>query len=393
MPGTLGGATLGAGGATNTQWNPAQQPTAPASSGYTRISQDSGLMGPQGSGIVPVGQQGAANVGGFQTGGYQYNIAPQGNIQSSTLDNSGQFNTNAINAAQMPVSSVQAGQAYMQNMQDAYWNQAQSRLNPQWQTQSDQMAAQLANQGITPGSEAWNRQMSQFNLAKNDAYGQAMNQAILNSGAEAARMQGMDISAGNFANQAAQQNYQNQLTSQQAQNAALTGQQNAALAASNFANQAQQQQWNQAMGQAQLNNAALGQQQGFATKEDVAKKNLAAANAQSAAANAAAGNQMALGLAQIQSQQQLAEMGMSLQARGMQDTERTQDFNMAQQMQAQPYLLQNLAMQGMNIPTDMPNMPSVNQMQAAQLPQGFGQQAAAANNQSSGGIGSMIGSV
>jgi hypothetical protein len=266
---------------------------------------------------VPLHQQPANSLGGFQTQGFQYGLGPTGNINMNSMNNAGGYDTNYIGAQRMPVGSVGNSGPYQQQMQEAYYNQAKSRLDPQWQNAQNDMSTQLTNQGITPGSEAYNRQMQSFNQGRNDAYGSAANTAIMNSGQEAARMQGMDINAGNFANQAAQQNYQNRLTSQGAYNQALTGQQGLDLAARGFGNQAQQQGWNQRMGEAQLNNQAWGQNQ-------------------------------QLGL-QNKSLDQTYSLGLGNQAltgRGLENQERNMDFNQALQMGRYPYELQNLIMQG-----------------------------------------------
>jgi hypothetical protein len=360
--------------ATNPQWGPQQTPLPSTAQGGTGFS-SAGLIGAQGSGIVPVGQQPAASQGGFQTGGYQYGLESQDPIQKSIIDNSGQYNVGAIDPAKMPVGSVQAGDPYMQKMQDAYLAQANRTLDPQWQGRADQMSAQLANQGITPGSEAWNRQMSQFNLGRNDAYGSAQNQAILNSGQEAARMQGMDINAGNFANQAAQQNFTNQLTSQEAQNAALTGQQNASLAAGNFANAAQGQGFQQDLSQAQLNNAAFGQQQQVALGEDVAAKQLAASKLNAQGARASAGAQMQLGMAQLANQTAAQRASAANEARRIDLAQNQQAFDNSYTGQMRQLDYQDRLM-GQGVPQN-PGLPNPGQMGAGQIPAGYipGQQA------------------
>lgn len=48
------------------------------------------------------------------------------------------------------------------------------RLDPRFAQQEDQLRTRLANQGVTAGSEAWNREMQALNQAKNDAYNQLM---------------------------------------------------------------------------------------------------------------------------------------------------------------------------------------------------------------------------
>lgn len=47
---------------------------------------------------------------------------------------------------------------------------ASARLDPQWAANDSKQAAALANQGITPGSEAYDNAMRSYNAAKNDAY-------------------------------------------------------------------------------------------------------------------------------------------------------------------------------------------------------------------------------
>ena len=59
----------------------------------------------------------------------------------------------------------------------SYANQT-ARLDPQWAANKEAQDAQLANQGITQGSEAYDNAMRTFNQAKNDAYQQAENAAI-----------------------------------------------------------------------------------------------------------------------------------------------------------------------------------------------------------------------
>lgn len=54
---------------------------------------------------------------------------------------------------------------------------ANSRLQPQFQQQEDQLRTRLLNSGITEGSEAWNRSYQQMNQAQNDS----RQQSILNA--------------------------------------------------------------------------------------------------------------------------------------------------------------------------------------------------------------------
>lgn len=65
---------------------------------------------------------------------------------------------------------------------NAAYGQATSRLDPQWQQREQATAAQLANQGLTPGSMAYNAQMQNQNMARNDAYSQALYNAQTGAG-------------------------------------------------------------------------------------------------------------------------------------------------------------------------------------------------------------------
>lgn len=335
----------------------------------------------------PSGAQGAPGVppgtDPSQPGWTYGSGTPQGQIQTGMSP--GQVNTGYINPQQMPVQNVQQGSPYMQRMEDAYYQHAASRLDPRFQQQQAGLEGQLANMGLTRGSEAWNREMQNLSFERNDAYGAASQQAILNSGAEAARLQGMDINAGQFANTAAQQGYQNQITSQQAQNAAGGQQFNQNLQAGQFGNAAQQQSYAQQLAQAQLRNDAMGRQadqslqgqqianqfalgtegnrlqgvnignqydlgirgnetqrygydQSLAGTRYASDQSLRGAQASAGAASAAAAAQAAIGNRSLDMQQQ------------------QQNWNQYRQGLALPYEMQNLQMNGM-YPTGMPNAP------------------------------------
>jgi Chaperone of endosialidase len=58
------------------------------------------------------------------------------------------------------------------------YNQAASRLDPQFSQREESLRAQLANQGLDPGSEAATAEMGNFGRQRNDAYSSAMANAI-----------------------------------------------------------------------------------------------------------------------------------------------------------------------------------------------------------------------
>lgn len=85
------------------------------------------------------------------------------------------INTGPLNFGSLP--AVQDPTLLNQNTSNALYNQATSRLDPQWQTNDRQLQDRLASQGIPLGSEAYDHAMQDFNLAKNDAYTSAQNSA------------------------------------------------------------------------------------------------------------------------------------------------------------------------------------------------------------------------
>ena len=197
-------------------------------------------------------------------GGYVYGIGPQ-----TALD----------------TSKIGTGDAYMKQMQDAYYAQGAARLDPQMQQQQSGLEAQLANMGLTRGSEAWNNEMQRQAFNSNDAYAKLRNEAILNSGSEAQRLQGMNIA------------------SQTTQNTALG------------------QQFGQNLSQAQLANAGYGALQGniltregFRSQEQIAASNAAAQAATAAAQIASAEKISASNLA---GQERMSAAGLAQQGKAL----------------------------------------------------------------------------
>lgn len=110
--------------------------------------------------------------------------------------------------------------------QDAVYNQATSRLDPQFENAQHDLDSKLANQGVTQGSEAYQRAEDEFSRNKTDAYNQANYSAVgagnslqnqLYGQALAGRQQtvGEDTTAGNFANSGQAQQYSQALQNAQ----------------------------------------------------------------------------------------------------------------------------------------------------------------------------------
>jgi hypothetical protein len=66
-----------------------------------------------------------------------------------------------------------SGEEAAARARDAVYNQARSRLDPQWAAQEESNRTRLLNQGLTEGSEAYNRAMDRLANQRTDAYNQA----------------------------------------------------------------------------------------------------------------------------------------------------------------------------------------------------------------------------
>ncbi|WP_242394855.1 hypothetical protein [Anaeromyxobacter oryzisoli] len=73
--------------------------------------------------------------------------------------------------------AIGTGDEARKSATDAYYKQATSRLDPEWSQREEATRAQLANQGLDPGSEAYDNAMGNLERARNDAYSSAENQA------------------------------------------------------------------------------------------------------------------------------------------------------------------------------------------------------------------------
>jgi hypothetical protein len=125
-----------------------------------------------------------------------------------------------------------------QQAQDATYKSYASRLDPQWQQSDEALQSQLANQGITPGSTAYNNAMDTQARARNDAYSQANQNAVMQGNQEQNQLFNQSAQAGAFGNTAAGQAFQQ------------------ALGQAGFTNQALGQQFGQNLNNAQLGNQA-----------------------------------------------------------------------------------------------------------------------------------------
>ena len=83
--------------------------------------------------------------------------------------------------------------AARQQAQDALYGRSTGYLDPQWQESQRKSEAQLANQGLVPGTPAYDRAYANLARAKEAAYTGARQDAIAGGGAEAQRAQEMAL--------------------------------------------------------------------------------------------------------------------------------------------------------------------------------------------------------
>jgi hypothetical protein len=67
----------------------------------------------------------------------------------------------------------------LQQVEDAMYGQGAQYLDPQYKQIENEMRVRLANQGIVPGTEAYNTEMENFGLRKQKAYGDLTQSSIL----------------------------------------------------------------------------------------------------------------------------------------------------------------------------------------------------------------------
>ena len=226
----------------------------------------------RGVGEPTIGLATGANAGPMQMGVNTYSdvargIAPSGQINQGVYQNAGQIRTN-----------VQDPTLVQQQVTDALYQQQANILDPQFTRSQARLENQLANQGITRGSEAWNTAMQEANLQKQQAYESARQSAIGQGVSAASGLYQNQLAGMGAANQALGQQFGQGVTAQQAQNAAQAQQfgQNQAqqqaynqalaqqfgqgLQGAQFANTAQSQAYQQQLSNAQMQNQARAQQ-------------------------------------------------------------------------------------------------------------------------------------
>lgn len=140
-----------------------------------------------------------------------------GNYDTSNYDNTlknmtGQAFDMSKNLSRMPEYqfSVNGSDDARQRMENAVYQSAVDKLNPQYQQQRADLETSLANKGISVGSEAYQRAMNNLQQKQNEALNQAAYQSIAAGQGAYSQSLNDSINSANFNNNS-QLNYIQQI--------------------------------------------------------------------------------------------------------------------------------------------------------------------------------------
>jgi hypothetical protein len=217
------------------------------------VDQGFGQLLPQGMNLTGMAmdplQRAATMTGGLPTGLDLSNVQPVANLtpgafQTAVTAGAGGQPLPGVQTAAGTGQPVQTSVSsnfptLIKQAQDAAYQQQTQYLDPQFSQGRQQLTQQLADQGLQPGTEAYDRAMGDFNRQQQMAYQSAQTSAVQAGNAQEQSLFGQSLGAGQFANAA-----QGQMFGQ-------------ALQGGEFANQAQQQMFGQGFNQANLYNQAV----------------------------------------------------------------------------------------------------------------------------------------
>lgn len=164
-----------------------------------------------------------------------------------------------------------------QQVTDALYKQQTQYLDPQFAQSQAKLENQLANQGITRGSEAWNNAIQEQARQKQQAYESARQSAIGQGVGAASTLFGNQLAGGQFVNQAQGQQFGQNQAQLQAYNQAQQAMYDQLMGNANLRNAAQSQLFNQRLSNAQLYNAGL--QQDFGNQQTLRQEPINILNA------------------------------------------------------------------------------------------------------------------
>ena len=268
---------------------------------------------------------------------------PTTNVQSSVPTTNVQSSVDFSNASAAPTLDSFTGQ------RDQITDAMMARLQPYIDRDREALRTQLNNQGIGQGTEAYGWDMDQFQRGVNDQRiaallaGDTEQQNLFNN-AMSLRNQGTSeaLAAGNFANNAAAQEFSQNLSAGNFANNAADQSFNQGLAAGNFANSAANQEFNQSLSAGNFANTAANQE---------FNQSLAAGNFSNAVSDAMFNQQMAQAGFNNTAQQQ--EYNQMLNSASLSNSARTQGLQEAEFLRTEPLNILNALRTGnqASIPT------------------------------------------
>ena len=202
-----------ASGIAGSAYNYDGQPAAPTAQGITNAADIAARsvatpFNLRGSAPSTAGISGAANTAEAAMGQeFNYDGLP-GAFNTQGAQSAVQTVTDAygnpLNYSGAPAAPT-ADAAARQQVIDSVYGQMSSRLDPRFAGEQRALETQLANSGISRGTEAFSGSMEDFYRGRNDAYQGAQNAAIQAGGAEQSRLFGLGSAARQ--NTIAEQNY------------------------------------------------------------------------------------------------------------------------------------------------------------------------------------------
>jgi hypothetical protein len=189
-----------------------------------------------GAGGTAVGQGGTLGTMGMgligQGAGWAPNVQPTanfGNVPNIPVLTPSSFQTSVTGGAGgQALPGVQTGvgvdsSTLVKQAQDAAYKSQTQYLDPQFSQARQQLTQQLADQGLQPGTEAYDRAQGDFNRQQQQAYQSAQNQAVAAGNAQEQALFGQAVTGGQFANQAQQQMFGQGFNLANLYNQAVTG--------------------------------------------------------------------------------------------------------------------------------------------------------------------------
>ena len=141
-----------------------------------------------------------------------YNSQTYDNTLNNLVNNAYNMSQNLNNMGNYTFN-VDGSDEARKRAENAAWQAYSDRLQPKFEQQTNDLETRLQNQGITVGSNAYNRAMSNLRQNQNDSYNQAAYQAVLSGQNAFNNSLANAVSAGNFNNNA-QAAYISQILSQ-----------------------------------------------------------------------------------------------------------------------------------------------------------------------------------